>query len=221
MKKIILWGATGQSIVVEEYLKTIGFKIIAFFDNNPQIKSPFPDIPIYYGYNGFEEWKKEFFKKTIYFLVTIGGSKGKDRIELHKFLIKNGLKSTIAIHPTAYVAKTVHIGEGCQILANSTICARTNLGISTIINTSASIDHECIIGNGIHIGPGAKIAGCVEIGDFSFVGTGAIILPRLKIGKNVIVGAGSVVTKNISNDVICYGNPAKIISKNEEKVANI
>lgn len=55
----------------------------------------------------------------------------------------------------------------------------------------------------------------VYIGNDVWIGGGAIILPGVTIGNNVIVGAGSVVTKDVPNDVIVAGNPAKIIKKIE------
>lgn len=217
MKKIIIWGATGQLIVLEEFLDFLDYKIIALFDNNREIQSPLLNISIYHGYKGFEEWKKSFFEENVFFLVAIGGNKGRARLQIHEFLEKNGIKPAVAIHPTAFVAKNAIIDRGCQILANSAVCARTEVGKSTIINTSASIDHECTIGNGVHIGPGAKIAGCVKIGDYSFIGTGAIILPKIEIGKNVVIGAGSVVLNNLPDNITAYGNPSRIIKKKIEK----
>lgn len=53
--------------------------------------------------------------------------------------------------------------------------------------------------------------GLVEIGDNVFVGAGSIILPNVKIGSNVVIGAGSVITKDVPNDSLVAGNPAKII----------
>lgn len=56
----------------------------------------------------------------------------------------------------------------------------------------------------------AKI-GSVYIGDNVFIGAGSIILPDVKIGNNVIVGAGTVVTHSLPDNVVCVGNPARII----------
>ena len=148
-----------------------------------------------------------------YFMVAIGGSKGKIRLEIHQKLKGIGLKPISAIHSSSYVSEDAIIGEGMQVLPNSTINPRVKIGNCSIVNTSASIDHECILGNAVHIGPGAKLAGCIEIGAYSFIGTNATILPNIKIGKNVIIGAGSVVTKNIPDDVIAYGSPCKIVKR--------
>ena len=54
------------------------------------------------------------------------------------------------------------------------------------------------------------------IGDNCLIGKGCIILPGVKIGDNVVVGAGAVVTKDVPNNVIVGGNPAKIIKENFE-----
>jgi acetyltransferase-like isoleucine patch superfamily enzyme len=89
------------------------------------------------------------------------------------------------------------------------ICARAKIGEYSIINTGSSIDHECILGRGVHIAPNAVLCGCVEIGDNTFVGANATVLPRLKIGKNVVIGAGAVVTKNVPDNTIVVGNPAR------------
>lgn len=51
----------------------------------------------------------------------------------------------------------------------------------------------------------------VYIGKDVWIGANVVILPGVKIGKNAIIGAGSVVTKNIPDNAIAYGNPAKIV----------
>lgn len=58
----------------------------------------------------------------------------------------------------------------------------------------------------------------VSIGNKTFVGAGSIILPGVTIGKNVIIGAGSIVTKDIPDNSIVAGNPAKIIGDVNEYI---
>ena len=208
-QKLIIWGGTGQSIVLEEFLCE-EYDILAIFDNNKNCGSPFDKVPVYYGMNELDDFLKDVHLEKIHFIVAIGGGHGKVRLNLHNELIRRGLIPISGIHPTSYIAKNATISEGCQVLANTTIAARVQLGKSCIINTASHVDHECKLGNGVHVGPGASIAGCVEIDNYSFIGTGATILPFIKIGKNCIIGAGSVITKNIADNSIVYGNPGKL-----------
>ena len=209
-KQIIFWGATGQAIVLEEFLSELGYELIAVFDNNKQCASPFDNVPIYYGMNGFNKFMAEHSNRVIHVMVAIAGGNGKIRHEIHRMLKNEGLIPISTVHQSSYIAKNVEYRPGLQVLPNATIAARCQIGEACIINTSSSVDHECVLENGVHIGPGATLAGCIEVGDYTFIGTNATVLPRIKIGKNVIIGAGSVVTKDIPDNVIAYGNPCEI-----------
>jgi acetyltransferase-like isoleucine patch superfamily enzyme len=59
--------------------------------------------------------------------------------------------------------------------------------------------------------PDLEIAGRITLSDNIFIGTGALILPNVTIGSNCIIGANSVVTKNVPDNTVVAGNPAKII----------
>lgn len=52
----------------------------------------------------------------------------------------------------------------------------------------------------------------VEIGDNVFVGVNSIVMPGVRIGSRVVVGAGSVVTKDIPDNSVAVGNPARVIA---------
>lgn len=212
MKQMIFWGATGQAKVLRECMKNSGLKLVAIVDNNRDLSSPFTDVPIYFGKTGFEEWmKSQDNNSSIGFLVAIGGDKGQDRIEIQEYLGAQGLVPLIARHSTAFVADDVRLGGGSQILAQSSIGVGTVIGRGCIINTGATVDHECCLEDGVHICPGAHLAGCIEVGRYSMIGTGAVVLPRITIGEKVIVGAGAVVLENIPSFSVVVGNPARII----------
>lgn len=215
MDKIVIWGATGQAIVLEELLTATPIKITTFFENNEAIQSPIETVPIYYYEAGFERWLSTIAEPSqYYYLVAIGGNNGDIRAKIGAMFKKGGLKPYTAIHRTAFVAGNAVIGECAQILANSNVCARVKIGKYCILNTASSVDHECIIGDNVHVGPGAKLAGCITVGDNSFIGTNATVLPRIIIGKNVIIGAGAVVTKNVPDNAVIVGNPGRQLIKN-------
>ena len=96
-------------------------------------------------------------------------------------------------------------------MANSVINCSAVIGNAAIINTSASVDHDCILHDGVHICPGVNLAGNVEIGRLTWIGIGSSVIERIKIGEAVVVGAGSVVINDILDKKTVAGNPAKPI----------
>lgn len=208
MKKIVFWGARGHAKVLRELVEHLGYALIATFDNDAGITAPFPDVPIYYGTEGFENWKRKYEGVDVAGLVAIGGVSGRARLEIQQFLKSKQVRPITAVHRTAFVASDATIREGSQVLANAAVCSEVSMGEACIINTASSVDHESVLGDGVHIAPGATLAGRVSVGDYSLIGPGAIVLPRVRIGRDVIVGAGAVVTKDIPDNKIAFGNPA-------------
>ncbi|MGI8550091.1 MAG: acetyltransferase [Dehalococcoidia bacterium] len=209
-RSVIIWGAAGHAKVVAECLSPQNFVIVAIFDSDPALSSPLAGVTLYSGMPGFLKWYEASSPRDVSFILAIGGDKGRDRHRLHGFLLDNGLKPLSIVHRTAFVAASASIGEGCQILAQASVCVDARLGTQTIVNTAASVDHESVLGVGVHVAPGAVLCGCLEVGDFTMIGAGAVVLPRIRIGRNVTVGAGSVVTKPIPDNAIVWGCPARI-----------
>ena len=214
VKEMIFWGATGQAKVLRECLAGGGIKLAAVFDNNPRVSPPFADVPLLYGKAGFEAWlKSRPSHEPVGFLVAMGGARGRDRIELHDYLESFGLLALIARHATAFVAENAVIAPGCQILAQSAVCVEAVLGRACVINTAASVDHECRLGDGVHIGPGAHLAGLVTVENYATIYTGAVVIPGIRIGEGAVVGAGAVVIDDVPPGTVVVGNPARIIKE--------
>lgn len=68
---------------------------------------------------------------------------------------------------------------------------------------------------------GYSKVGRIDIGNDVFIGASVIVLPNVKIGNKVIVGAGSVVTKDIPDNSVAVGNPARIIGTYDAYVDKI
>ena len=210
----MVWGATGQLLVINEFADSVGLKIACVVDENKRIESPLLGTPIVHSKAELADWLT-LQDQSIKFstVVAIGGSRGRERATIAAELQSMGLAAQNVIHPYAHIAEDATYDDGLQLMMGAVVATRCHLGSYCIVNTNASIDHECNLSSGVHVGPGACLAGCVYLGKNSFIGAGATVLPKIKIGDNVIVGAGSVVTKNLPNDCTAYGNPARIITQ--------
>jgi sugar O-acyltransferase (sialic acid O-acetyltransferase NeuD family) len=211
-KDVVFWGATGQAKVLRECVRASGWRVVAVFDNDRNLRQSAVDgVPLFIGKDGFARWRDGWGRAPLpRCLVAIGGDRGRDRLALQEFLEREGLSPLTAVHRTAFVADDATVGAGSQILAQSAVCAEAVLGRACIVNTGATVDHECRLGDGIHVCPGAHIAGCVEVGDHAMIGTGASVLPRISIGAGAIIGAGAVVISDVPSNVTVVGNPARI-----------
>jgi len=108
----------------------------------------------------------------------------------------------VIAHHSAIVAPDVPVGEGTIFLAGSIVCPGSRIGENVIINTAASVDHDCVIEDGVHIAPGCRLCGNVQVGRGSLLGAGTIVVPGVRIGMDVFVHAGQVVTKNVPDGTI-------------------
>lgn len=216
-KSVILWGGTGQSKVVRPIIESRGGRVIAIFDDTPNLKAPFDDVPLYFGWDGFLEWKKSPNYSATLFAVTIGNPHGHIRQNLHQKLVDAGLQPACIVDRTAIIASNARLGQGIQILAGVIVQPEAIIGDEVILNTKASVDHECRLANGVELAPGATLCGCVTAEENSWICAGATVLPRINIGKGSIVGAGAVVRQHVDPYTIVAGVPARKIRSIEEK----
>lgn len=216
-QRYVLWGSAGHAKVLGSLIALRGGRVMALFDNH-DVPSALHGVPLYLGEAGFDRWADQTAALNngigdLTGLVAIGGNRGRDRLAIHALFQRRGLRTDVLIHPDASVCASATLGAGTQVLAQAVVAADARIGQACILNHRAAVDHECVLGDGVHIAPGATLCGCVSVGDRAMVGAGAVVLPRLSIGADSVVGAGAVVTKNVPAGVTVAGNPARVIAR--------
>lgn len=141
--------------------------------------------------------------------VAIGDNRARSTVA--RRWLETGLPLATAVSRHVAISSTAVIAPGVALLPGAVVNASTTIGLGSIVNTNASVDHDCDIGEFVHIAPGTAIGGGVTIGDSTFVGLGARIIPNLRIGAGVTIGAGAVVIRDVPDGATVVGVPARAI----------
>lgn len=145
---------------------------------------------------------------------TIGIGNPHLRYKLYIKFKELGGNFTSLLSPLAQVG---HYGNkidcGSNIMTGTIITNDIKIGKGVLINLSCTIGHDSTIEDFVELCPDVNISGNCTIGAYTFIGTNSVVLPNVKIGKNVVIGAGSVVTKDIPDNCMALGTPAKVIKE--------
>lgn len=209
LPKLVVWGASGHAKVIADIIQLNGdFQIVGYLDDvNSNCHGQ-----TFYGYpilGGKEQLDKLLESGIEHIIIGVGNCHA--RYTLSKLVHSRGFKFTNAIHPRSIIARDVCIGEGSVTVAGAVVNPGSKLGKHVIVNTCASVGHDCTIQDAVHIAPGVRVGGHSTIGEKSWIGIGSALRDHVTIGKNCIIGAGTVVIKDIPDNVLAYGVPAKII----------
>lgn len=123
------------------------------------------------------------------------------------------IKFISIVHPNAIISDNIIVGDGCFIMAGSIINSSAKVSDFCIINTKSSLDHDCIMMPFSSLAPGVTVGGNTHIGARSAICIGSTLVHNIHIGIDCVIGAGSVVLKDIPDNTIAYGSPAKAITR--------
>lgn len=210
MTALIILGAGGHARVIAETALAQGcFSQIAFLDD--RVPQHFDQSTVL-GFPLLGPLKRVFEPSILQAfpaaLVGIGHSA--TRLFWLEQLGRIGYKRPLLIHPMAWVSPSASLGHGTVVLAQATVQAEAKIGSGAILNTGCSVDHDVFLADGVHVCPGARLAGGVHVGLRSFIGIGACVIQQKSIGSDVIVGAGAAVVDNLPDGITAVGVPAVV-----------
>jgi acetyltransferase EpsM len=214
MKRVIILGGKGNGSVIAAAIRhanSNGYSEWTFYGylNDRENKGAMIDgMPVV----GKLDDIKKYMEEEFYFINTIFRIDGNaERINLFESLNIPDEKLALFIHPQAYVAESVILGPGSVVMPNVSLSPGSVFGKNNIIMANALVGHDNSIGSYCHFAAQSCTGANLKIGNGVHIGLNATIRENLQIGDNSTVGMGSVLTKDVKENEIWAGNPAKFL----------
>jgi len=212
MSDLLILGAGGHAKVVAETGFASGFASrVAFLDDRfhgPDGCPPVLGWPVI----GPQAWSLQPDTQAQFDAAVVAIGHAATRLHWIQQLQAAGYALPVLVHPTAWMSPSAEIGPASVVFAQAAVQAQATIGIGAILNTGCSVDHDAQLVDGVHICPGARLAGEVHIGARSWIGIGASVIQQVRIGSDVTVGAGAAVLRDLPDGVTAVGVPARLLS---------
>jgi sugar O-acyltransferase (sialic acid O-acetyltransferase NeuD family) len=208
-RSFVIVGAGGHAKVVIDALLSGGQRVLGCYDYDPARLG----VEVIGGVRvvGSSAGVPEGLAPGTLVIVAIGDNRTRRRLGSSR-----DVEYGIAVAPSAVTGLGVRIGDGSMVLQSATVNADSVIGRHVILNTDCSVDHDCRVGDFVHIAPGGRLGGSVTVGEGTFLGIGVKVLPGVRIGRWSVVGAGAVVTRDLPDNCTAVGVPAGVIKTRNE-----
>lgn len=211
MKEIYIVGSGTYGDAMFELAEECGYRVMGFYDDDTSKHGKnIMNTTVIGGFSALTD--SEIAGRN--FIVAIGN--GKIRHDIMENINERGGITPTLIHPTAKISKSAKIGKGVYIQMGAVIWTKAELGDYVIISPNAVIAHHSKIGHSSLVSTSCVVGASIDIGAYCFFGIGSIVITGVKkVGKNVMLGAGTTVIKDIEDNVLMVGSPARVIRERE------
>ncbi len=132
------------------------------------------------------------------------------RQALAEKLTRGGAQFTSLFHPTAYIAESAEIGDGCIFAPFSFVGPQARLGNHCLLNIYASAGHECVISDHCALAPYAGTHASSILEESVFLAAHAVVTNGIRIGAGAKLAAGAVAYTDVPPNASALGNPARV-----------
>ncbi|ABP33535.1 acetyltransferase [Polynucleobacter asymbioticus] len=202
LRPLVILGAGVHAVSVANVALSAGYEIECFVDRNKKGSNLL-------GYSIIDKLDELNILDGFSFAIAVGDNALRERIYKELLSEASDLHFPSLVHSSAVISFFAEIGEGVVVMPKAVIGPNSKVGRFCLINTQASIDHDCVMLDYSSIAPAVSTGGGVTIGLRSAVSIGATIKHGVKIGDDCVVGASSYLNKDLASNQVAYGIPAK------------
>lgn len=214
-KRILaIFGSGGQGKEVRE-LADLDNKVTNKWDeiifvDDVQPEGRVMDTPRMHMEHAISKYTNDYLE----FCVALGEPSSKKKV--FDLLEKQGYKFANVISPEATISPYAVLGVGLIIKKAALISPEAIIGNNTTLQAFVAVGHGAVIGKHCQIATHSVIGGETVVGDCVYIGLNCPVKEKVILGSNSVVSAGAAVLRDIPENVIVMGNPARIIAKKNE-----
>ncbi len=206
MIDLVIVGASGHAkVVIDLFREVDAYRVIGLIDADPTPRKVL-GVPVIGSDEDLAILRGQGVSSAF---VAIGDNRL--RLKIGRNLEANGFTLVKAVSRRAAVSPSALLGAGVAVMAGAVVNAETRIDDLAILNTNASVDHDCRLGEACHVAPGSALAGNVTVGRLAFLGVGCRAIPGVRIGEGGVVGAGSTVVRDLPPGMVSMGSPARVV----------
>ena len=213
MKSVIL-GAGTYGEVYLSYLRDAGINIVGFLDDDVKYKNTFiRDVPVLGQISLLETLKSTHGVEAVY--CPLGNNVL--RVRYLTYANSLGYETPNFIHPSVFISPNVEIGnKGIYILPRTTIMPWCKIKNYVMMSVNSIVSHHSVLDEGTFLSFGVNFGASISAGKYTYCGIGATIMTGVHhLGENCLIGAGAVVIKDVPNNAVMAGVPAKVLKIKE------
>jgi sugar O-acyltransferase (sialic acid O-acetyltransferase NeuD family) len=189
-RSVAIVGAGALGRLAVNILQLNKQKIHGFFDDNLKTGTIIDGIEVRGPLAQLSKDKGKFD-------LVIGVGDVKIRKRIFEDLSAQGFNFATVIHPSACVAATSVVGQGCLIKDNAVVEINAQIGVNSIIGNCSIICHDTQVGSHCRVSPGVVVAGFSRIGDECYLAPNVSVDRKITIGRQSIIASGCTIWKNI------------------------
>ncbi|MGL5980481.1 MAG: acetyltransferase [Phocaeicola sp.] len=207
--KSVIFGAGTYGEVYLAYLQEAGVEVVGFIDDNENLwGKEIGGVKILGGKDLLPQLFAMNDAQAIY--CPIGNNKF--RVKILTYAEELGYKTPNFIHKSVIVSPNVTIGKGVYILPNGCIMPHTTIEDYVMMSVGVNVAHHTKLCKGVFLAAGVNVGASMKLCEYVYAGTSSTFVIGIKtIGSNALIGAGAVVLKDVEENAVMAGVPAKLL----------
>ena len=208
MADVVIVGTGGHAKVVADAVACAGTdRLIGFAQDEPGADG-FLGLPV----RAPGDWRDR--NAAVAFVVAVGENAVRARLA-GRLAAGFGAPFATVVHPRATVARSATLGPGTVVMAGAVINPFAKVGGHVIVNTNATLEHDCAVADFATLAPGAVMCGGCAMGEGAFLGANACLRQGLSMAEWSVGAAGAMIVADVPANSLVAGVPARLAGRRD------